>query len=62
MIDVDKTFDSSGEITLDEHRQAELGKIKQPGFGQEQPAKTPVAAASITSLEEKGENGHGCCQ
>ena len=31
VVDVDATWDGKG--SLDEHRQKELAKIKQPGFG-----------------------------
>lgn len=41
IIDVDKTYDPNGEVTLDEHRQIELAKIEQPGFGTQ-----PQAAAA----------------
>ncbi|MGV2335067.1 MAG UNVERIFIED_CONTAM: hypothetical protein LVR18_27255 [Planctomycetaceae bacterium] len=39
VIDVDASYDAASGLTLDEHRQIELAKIQQPGFGQ-QPATT----------------------
>ena len=42
VIDVDKTYNPSGPLTLDEHRQIEFAKIEQPGFGAQ-----PQAAAAV---------------
>lgn len=38
LVDVDATWDGKG--SLDEHRQKELSKLKQPGFGDAGKVKT----------------------
>lgn len=38
VIDVDSSWDGTG--SLDDHRQKELAKVKQPGFGDAGKAKT----------------------
>jgi len=40
-VDVDKTWNPDSGLSLDEHRQIELAKIEQPGFGQAEPVSTP---------------------
>ena len=40
LVDVDASWDGKG--SLDDHRQKELAKIKQPGFGDAGKAKTNV--------------------
>ena len=35
LIDVDASYDPASGLTLDEHRQIELAKLQQPGFGQQ---------------------------
>ena len=49
-IDVDASWDGKG--SLDEHREKALAKIKQPGFGQEQPkvkAEEPEPVQEVTT-------------
>lgn len=41
MIDVDSTYNPDSGMTLDEHRQTELAKITQPGFGSRAKRVTP---------------------
>ncbi len=55
VIDVDRTYDPSSKLTLDEHRQIEFAKIQQPGFGgkAKKLAPTPAQApAPVTPSEE----------
>jgi hypothetical protein len=40
-VDVDKTWNPDSGLSLDEHRQIELARIQQPGFGQPEPVSTP---------------------
>ena len=50
MIDVDATWD--GEGSLDEHRQREFAKLKQPGFGG---PKSAPAEPEVIATEDHGD-------
>lgn len=54
-IDVDATYDPASGLSLDEHRQQELAKIQQPGFGQEPPK--PRQAATVPPAPEVTDDG-----
>lgn len=51
MIDVDSTYDPASGLTLDEHRQAELAKITQPGFGSQAKPVTPAQPAADNAAD-----------
>lgn len=54
-IDVDTTYDPKSGLSLDEHREIELAKIQQPGFGQEPPKPKQAETVPAPEVTDDGE-------
>lgn len=53
VIDVDKSYNPNGQLTLDEHRQIEFAKIEQPGFGADSQAAAAVLPGTTPQPQDE---------